>query len=63
MISIDTLVDIYNRWGDKEKLQPLSSADEQMRKDDITEEQREWLVKFILLWDKTENKERNYEKV
>jgi hypothetical protein len=58
MISIDTLVDIYNRWGDKENLQPLSSADEEMRKDNITNEQRDWLIKFIRLWDLTEQKER-----
>jgi hypothetical protein len=58
MISIDTLVDIYNRWGDKENLQPLSSADEEIRKDNITNEQRDWLIKFIRLWDTTEQKER-----
>ena len=58
MISIDTLVDIYNRWGDKENLQPLSSADEEMRKDNITNEQRDWLIKFIRLWDLTEQNER-----
>ena len=58
MISIDKLVDIYNRWGDKENLQPLSSADEVMRRDDITNEQREWLINFIRLWDITAENER-----
>jgi hypothetical protein len=58
MISIDTLVNIYNKWGDKENLQPLSSADEEIRKDNITNEQRDWLIKFIRLWDLTEQKER-----
>jgi hypothetical protein len=58
MISIDKLVDIYNKWGDKENLQPLSSADEEMRKDNITNKQRDWLIKFIRLWDLTEQKER-----
>jgi hypothetical protein len=58
MISIDKLVDIYNKWGDKENLQPLSSADEEIRKDNITNEQRDWLIKFIRLWDLTEQKER-----
>jgi hypothetical protein len=58
MISIDKLVDIYNKWGDKENLQPLSSADEEMLKDNITNEQRDWLIKFIRLWDLTEQKEK-----
>jgi hypothetical protein len=58
MISIDKLVDIYNKWGDKENLQPLSSADEEIRRDNITNEQRDWLIKFIRLWDITEQKER-----
>jgi hypothetical protein len=56
VISIDKLVDIYNKY--KENLQPLSSADEEMRKDNITNKQRDWLIKFIRLWDLTEQKER-----
>ena len=58
MISLEKLSNIYNCWGDKEKLQPLSSADEEICRDDITEKQRLWLEKFIDLWNETEKKER-----
>ena len=58
MITLGTLSDIYNRWGDKEKLQPLSSADEEICRDDITEKQRSWLEHFIDLWNETEEKEK-----
>ena len=58
MITLGTLSDIYNRWGDKEKLQPLSSADEEIFRDDITEKQRSWLERFIDLWNETEEKEK-----
>ena len=30
MVSIDTLVKIYNNFGDREKLSPLGSADEEV---------------------------------
>ena len=38
MVSIDTLVKIYNNFGDREKLSPLGSADEEvMWNDKLTE--------------------------
>lgn len=58
MITLGTLSDIYNRWGDKENLQPLSSADEEISRDDLTENQRFWLERFIDLWEETVEKER-----
>ena len=62
MISIDKRVEIYNRWGDKEKLQPLNSADEMLWRDDVNSDHREWLERFIRLWDITQRKEYDDER-
>ena len=49
---IDKLTDVYNKWGDKNNLQPLGSADEELLgRKNLTKEQREWLEKFIEMWD------------
>ena len=48
---INQLTDLYNDWGDKNNLQPLGSADECILRDDISDELREWLEKFIESWD------------
>jgi cell division protein FtsA len=40
-------------------LQPLASADAELWRNDLTEDQVDWLQRFILLWNKTERKERN----
>jgi len=58
MISLNTLSTIYNRWGDKEELHPLTSADSELWRNDLTEDQVDWLQRFILLWNKTKKKER-----
>ena len=57
MISLDKLSHIYNSWGDTNNLQPLTSADEVIRRDDLTDTQIDWLFRFINLWEETENKE------
>ena len=57
MISLNTLSTIYNRWGDKEELHPLTSADSELWRNDLTEDQVDWLQRFILLWNKTKKKE------
>jgi len=55
---IDRLVKIYNNWGDKNNLQPLGSADEEvMFNTKINSEQKDWLEKFIRVWDKAEARE------
>lgn len=56
MISLSTLSTVYNRWGDRENLQPLASADAQLWCSDLTNKQEEWLKRFIYLWNKTEKK-------
>ena len=49
---IDKLTDVYNKWGDDNNLQPLGSADEELLgRENLTKEQREWLEKFIEMWD------------
>ena len=56
---INKLCDIYNRWGDKNNLQPLGSADEVILRNDLTVDQYAFLIQFIKVWDKAE--EREYE--
>ena len=61
MVNIDTLVKIYNNFGDREKLSPLGSADEElMWNQRLTPKQENWIERFIIVWDYTQ--ERNYEK-
>ena len=56
MVSIDTLVKIYINFGDREKLSPLGSADEEvMWNDKLTDKQRNWIERFIIVWDYTTN--------
>ena len=56
MVSIDTLVKIYNNFGDREKLSPLGSADEElMWNSKLTPKQVNWLERFIIVWDYATN--------
>ena len=54
MVSIDRLVKIYNNFGDRENLSPLCSADE-MLYDNLTIKQRNWIERFIIVWDYATN--------
>ena len=52
---INKLIDVYNKWGDKNNLQPLGSADEELLgRENLTKEQREWLEKFVKMWNNQE---------
>lgn len=55
MRSIETLVKIYNNFGDREKLSPLCSADEMLFDDNLTNKQRSWIERFIVVWDYATN--------
>ena len=55
MVSIDRLVKIYNNFGDRENLSPLCSADEMLFDDNLTNKQRNWIERFIVVWDYTTN--------
>jgi hypothetical protein len=59
--SIETLVKIYNNFGEREELSPLGSADEELAWNmTLTPKQENWLERFISVWDYTQEKE--YEK-
>ena len=54
---INTLTKIYVNWGDKNNLHPLGSADaELICNSKINSEQKDWLKKFIRVWDKANNR-------
>ena len=55
MVSIERLVKIYNNFGDREKLSPLCSADEMLFDDNLTNKQRSWIERFIVVWDYATN--------
>ncbi len=55
MVSIERLVEIYINFGDKEKLSPLLSADEMLWEPKLTNKQRNWIERFIVVWDYTTN--------
>ena len=55
---INKLIDIYNKWGDKNNLQPLESADAELLRNDLTVDQYAFLIKFCEVWDKAQEKER-----
>lgn len=58
MVSIDRLVKMYNNFGDREKLSPLGSADEELAWNmTLTPKQENWLERFISVWDYTQEKE------
>lgn len=58
MRSIETLVKIYNNFGEREELSPLGSADEELAWNmTLTPKQENWLERFISVWDYTQEKE------
>mgnify|MGYP003626183016 CR=1 FL=1 len=54
---MNKLINIYNNWGDKNNLQPLQSADEELLRNDLTVDQYAFLIRFLKVWDKAEIKE------
>ena len=57
--NLDTLVKIYNDWGEGEKQKnifPLTSADEMLFHENVTMSQQKWLKSFIFIWDSAEKK-------
>lgn len=62
--SIDLLVGIYNDWGDREKLSPLGSADEELiGNPKLNDNQKNWLKKFIDVWNKAQELEREFKEL
>ena len=57
---VKPLSKLYNDWGDRQKLSPLVSADEElMGNPNLNDYQRDWLKKFISIWDKAQDLERD----
>ena len=56
---LNPLIDIHTQWCEANNLEPLS-ADDMLFIDGITEEQKDWLIKFIDAWEKAEDLERYY---
>ena len=54
---LEKLTQIYNQWGDENKLSPLGSADEEMLRKDITQFQNNWLKRFIEIWEQAQEVE------
>lgn len=52
---IDRMVDEYNEWLKVNNLPP-ESADDVILRDDLTEEQRDWLFSFIDEWERAEQR-------
>ena len=63
MVSIDKLVKIYKNFGDRENLSPLCSADEMLFDEKLTNKQRTWIERFIVVWDYTTNLDVHLHKV
>jgi len=59
MVTLNRLVDMYIRWGNKQKLSPLGSATEELFNNNLSTEQFNWLMKFVTVWDYAENKEHD----
>jgi len=55
-MTINLLNKIYDNWIEKNNINEFCSADELMYSDEIkTYEQREWLKRFIHVWNKCED--------
>ena len=63
-MTIDILVKVYKKWGQDNNIKNLESADEMLLRcvsihhSNLSEDQEQWLEKFIKVWDKLQNKER-----
>ena len=58
MISTYKLTEMYNKWGDEQNLQPLGCAlEEIMGNDKLSEMQRNWLIRFVDVWEYAQDKE------
>ena len=56
-MTIDLLNKIYESWINKNEINEYCSADELLWSDEIkTDEQRDWLKRFIDIWNKVEEK-------
>ena len=55
---INQLTDLYNEWGEKKNIKDLTSADEVILREELSDNQRKWLEEFIESWDIAMNVDR-----
>ena len=48
---INQLTDLYSEWGENNNIKDLTSADEVILKEGLSDNQRKWLEEFIESWD------------
>jgi len=48
---INQLTDLYVKWGEKNNIKDLTSADEVILREGLSDNQRKWLEEFIESWD------------
>ena len=48
---INQLTDLYVKWGEKNNIKDLTSADEVILRGELSDNQRKWLEEFIKSWD------------
>ena len=48
---INQLTDLYVKWGEKNNIKDLTSADEVILKEELSDNQIKWLEEFIKSWD------------
>ena len=58
---INKLIDVYNDWIDKNKLEHISADEVLVGTPNLTEKQKKWLEDFIEVWDKGNDVESWYE--
>ena len=48
---INQLTDLYSEWGENNNIKDLTSADEVILTEGLSDNQRKWLEEFIESWD------------
>lgn len=54
---------VYNNWLDEQKIKDRASADEVLWNDNLTDDQRNWLILFIETWKQTEDLQKYIDKL
>ena len=55
--NLDALCDIYNEWVMRNELYPVCDAQENLLRDDLTDDQRQWLSAFSVIWESLEQRD------
>ena len=55
---INELIEIYEKWGKDNNIEPLLSADDLLNENICNRKQNMFLMEFIKIWEKCEDVER-----